>query len=803
MVLRCLACLAILLWQNVVVADPAEELTYEQTRKLLRTVSGIDEELLASESTALKALSYTQLRALQSLCTTKGFSARKLPDVIRQLPHLSLSTDHLELLDTFVGLPDAALTSSMELLSLLTAQPPMAGRVLAVLPKIAGADSAHLLIWIKQVLSLRESGQWAARSFFQLPGQTADSVQGGLDAIQKMNEHQHRAADALCSVANLTATDALPIFARLQQLEENAARISRAMFSLREMNSTEASRWLSEYMILSPTQMEQNFAQLSKKQKMQLLLAYSGSAQDFLWKINNLHDITDDLGQEIGNRSLSSMSYTELSRLFQRLDSTTRARFAAQIENAQRASNKALVISELRQATAQARRQAARDLTSANIYVLLARGSELYDSSFRDILVPVLHDRMATQFAGTLLSFLTATDPSGVFVADFITNLAQKGKLLTFLPGDSGQQRDILQLVAQSALTQQSSLLLFSATFQRLLENLQPESRSYLIQLMLAKIHTQPGLLADQIKLILQYYLDVRPKLLPGREQEQIASLLAATGRIKTEPYITTPFSEWKKDGLLASLSVFQQDDDGRESFLSNCANLLDHGYSPRLSTLYAALAAAPVETRQLSLIFSRPTSQQRQELAQIYQASAEHAVVIDWLKMVNGIQVVHSTCVYQGEQRQKELLQVFIKNKYEMFAQRGHSYWRQEQLIAPLTLLIKEGKITRQDLTAMPRFLSLGSCGGIRVYSELNRLFYNSVDILATVGTGKTAINNPYNQQFLEIIAQKGTFLTWQDVVDSSAEIFARNLGEDYLQPGSLPAILHKMTDLDADGPH
>jgi hypothetical protein len=91
---------------------------------------------------------------------------------------------------------------------------------------------------------------------------------------------------------------------------------------------------------------------------------------------------------------------------------------------------------------------------------------------------------------------------------------------------------------------------------------------------------------------------------------------------------------------------------------------------------------------------------------------------------------------------------------------------------------------------------MSLGSCGGIRAYSELATLFNNNVDILATVGTGKAVINNPYNQFLFEAVAKAGQTLSWDDLSELSSKIFKQGLGEDYLQPGSLPAILHKIMD-------
>ena len=142
------------------------------------------------------------------------------------------------------------------------------------------------------------------------------------------------------------------------------------------------------------------------------------------------------------------------------------------------------------------------------------------------------------------------------------------------------------------------------------------------------------------------------------------------------------------------------------------------------------------------------------------------------------------------------EMLRRFIHSRDEMLAQRGHSYWRSEQIIEPLTKLIKENKVTEYQLRDKQRFLSLGSCGGVKVYTTLTRLFAGSVDILATIGTGLALINDPYNKMFFEIIATNPATISWKTVAQQSSSIFQGGRGQDYLQPGSLTAILHKILD-------
>ncbi len=273
--------------------------------------------------------------------------------------------------------------------------------------------------------------------------------------------------------------------------------------------------------------------------------------------------------------------------------------------------------------------------------------------------------------------------------------------------------------------------------------------------------------------------------------------MIAKYGYIELNRLTATAFQEWKRDGKLQSLSIFQSDDDGRESFFSNCRTLLNSGYKPRLSNSYSLLSEDSSILATSYRITKSINAQPTNGLVELYRLLARHSIVIDWVKRVNNIEIVHSVFIYQGEMAQQRLLKQFIKKGHEMFAQRGHSYWRKEQLFDPITELVQSGSINDQDLLAKQRFISIGSCGGIRAYSELNHLFKNNVDILATVGSGKSIINDPYNQRFFEIIAKAPDTISWKEVAAKTFHIFKQGMGEEYLQPGGLPAILHKIKDM------
>jgi hypothetical protein len=74
--------------------------------------------------------------------------------------------------------------------------------------------------------------------------------------------------------------------------------------------------------------------------------------------------------------------------------------------------------------------------------------------------------------------------------------------------------------------------------------------------------------------------------------------------------------------------------------------------------------------------------------------------------------------------------------------------------------------------------------------------MFLGHIDILATIGTGMALINDPYNRNFFETVAKNPSTITWEDMAAKSSFIFANGRGQDYLQPGCLTAILHKILD-------
>jgi len=283
--------------------------------------------------------------------------------------------------------------------------------------------------------------------------------------------------------------------------------------------------------------------------------------------------------------------------------------------------------------------------------------------------------------------------------------------------------------------------------------------------------------------------LQTYPELLGPADRNLISRLIVRHGAVNLEQYQLTPFSEWKQDGRIGSVSMFHPDDDGRQSFVSNANLLVKNGYRLVSSQQYTITKMTPAFDQEI----------QRWSTSgypALFQAMRDRHFAVAFTKKIGDVTIVHTQFVYSDKEHQMEMLNRFIHSKDEMLAQRGHSYWRSEQIVEPLTQLLEDKKVTESDLRGKQRFLSLGSCGGVKAYTNLTRLFSGSVDILATIGTGLALINDPYNMMFFEIVANNASSITWKTVAQRSASIFQNGRGQDYLQPGSLTAILHKILD-------
>ncbi|MDW7774333.1 MAG: hypothetical protein SCH71_15715 [Desulfobulbaceae bacterium] len=767
-----------------------QDASWKRTVELYSLVPGLTEEQREYGRRIISSLNYNNRRVFRKMCTMPGIDFEHSLKAWARLQELDLSYEQVlsfeewsELRGTTADLALAALPE----IKTLEYEAGRSFRGYCRLPQIRAENALHT---IPLLVRFDDAQNKAAQSLFAVRGIHVDQALSGMGAIAVLRDNQARVAEAYCAVPGMAiqaALDALPLLA---QLHQDDAWNARALFLDSSMSPEEAWFWITGYFATPPEIQENQFYRLTLERRQILLKALYDAGEELIWKINNLHAVTDRFGLEISNYELQGYSTEEIKARFSALSPLVISRYA---ENFYGAAQKTTLIAILKEATALERVETGRRMTSANIYALLSQGSQLYDSSFRDILVPILKKRITDRFAGNLLLFLNDVDAGNQFVSDFVVSLAQKGKLTAFFPENTKEQEQILDLVAASAFEDEDSIILFSATFMHLLEVLQPAARSFLIDKMRGGAESGTAIYARLITVILQYYLQEFPDLLLPEERSSITSLMAAHGATNLHRYLTTPFAQWKSDGALSSISVFHPDDDGRNSFRSFAAMLLKSGYIPQLSDDFTVRPLSEGLQAEVKQIIGGIRSNNPAGLSTLFSSMYRNSYAVSFARQINKITVTHSTFVYNGGKDQEILMERFILNGTEMFAQRGHSYWRSEQIMDPLHELMQSGKVSEADLEAQQRFLSLGSCGGVKAYTRLDHMFLGNVDILATIGTGLAGINDPYNKNFFEVIAGNPSSITWKDVAEELAFIFKEH-GRDYLQPGSLPAILHKI---------
>lgn len=783
-----LAVLAVIVLPAVLpaVAQPdPNAVSARQTLAICQQAGGMDAGLFPM----IERMHYNAQRVFRKVCTLPNADYALLRQTGELLLQKRLSYEQVRSYEALAAMPRFNAQYALPALDAVSTLSFTAGRTFRNFTALHGATADQALAIIPQLNQASAMVNQAARAYFGIAGMPVDTAMEGLPIIVQMRNKQ---AQALISYAETPGMDPQTMVQGMdiiRKMGDVNVWNARSLFKNREVSGQEALAWLKNYFTLSTGQQEVIYDRLGGRQKSILLKGLYDGGEEAIWKINNLHAVTDENGYEFAAATLNRFSKARLQGLFDRLDATTRSRFGGRFAGA----GQGQAVAILRQATSAARVQAARDLTTANMYVVLAQGSELYDSSFRDVIVPVMKERIAKRSGGDLLNFLRDIDPESRFVSDFISSTAQKGKLTEFFPKDFARQKEILNLVGSSAFKDADSVLLFSATFSHLLKMLTPEARSHLITLMVRQTQSGNQQTAILVRVILQYYVQTYPELLGAEDRLLVSRLLVQQGVVNLERYQSTPFAEWKKDGKIASLSMFHPDDDGRQSFVSNASLLLKSGYQVQPSKYYTIGEMTPGLEQAIR-------SWARGSLVELFQAMRTRHFAVSFVKQVGGLTIVNTQFVYSGKEHQKKLLRRFILSGDEMLAQRGHSYWRSEQIIEPLTELLDENKITPADLRGKQRFLSLGSCGGVKVYTSLTRLFEGSVDLLASIGTGLAMINDPYNKSFCEIIANNPSSISWKQVAQQTAPIFASGRGQDYLQPGSLTAILHKI--LDESGP-
>ncbi|MFH1215452.1 MAG: hypothetical protein V1706_03020 [Pseudomonadota bacterium] len=765
----------------------------DKTMEIFGNVPGISVEQLDAGKGVVENMDYTSMRVFRALCSLPDMTPVEALRLLPSIKEDALGYDHLLLFEQFCALEGVTVHMALSALPEirdLGYTTVWSATSLFLVPKIKREQALSGLAALRD---MRDAGRWSAKAFFETMGQTGTSIAQGLARISVMSDPQNRAAEAGHKIGGITALQALSLMDDIKVIGPDDIANVRALLGLPEMTPAAAHAWLTGYFVLSEDDRDTAYMHLASDEKKILLRAFFNASDYFVRMINDFHSVCNQDGDEISEGELRSYSFDGLSALFYRLPGGARVKFSQAFSAALQKRDKGSVIYVLRDATAFSRKYAATQLSTANIYALMTRVSVLYDSSFRLILIPELQKRIASLSGGRLLTFLQGVDPENIFVANFVSSLSLKGRLGVFFPSDLAGQEEILELVAASAFQDENSLVLFAATFEKLLIAILPGARDFMIDKMLAKASDE-NIFAKQVRTILQYFLAEQPKILGQENKERIVSLLGKHAPINLGKYWETPFAEWRQDGVLSSLSVFHGDDDGHSSFVANCSFLVDKGYGLRSSVRFRSEGVSPVGNEMLRGILFNVGQKKSGGIDKLFTFLKQNEMVVDFFKQVGPVEVSHSISVYRGADSQQILLEQFINDRHEMFAHRGHSYWLNEHILDPLQKLLETGRIKKENLIGKTRFLSIGACGGVNIYADLTRTFCGTIDVLGSLGAGKTRINNLYNWFLFETVAGGKEEMSWKEVDSRAQPLFAEDPEKDYQLPGELPSILYKV---------
>jgi len=767
--------------------------TVERTLEALSRVAGITAEQLENSREMVKTLDYTNMRVFRALCGLPDITAA---EALRLLPGMAgepINYEHLQLFEQFCALEGVTVAIALQALGEMKEMDYVSVWAGVSLCRISVLAPDQALAAIRMLRTMHDPARWAAKSFFEISGHSPDSVSQGLNSIGRFSADQSWAAEANSRIAAITVQQALINMEAISRIvPENILNV-KALLALEGMTGPEAHTWLTGYFSKPSTNHDVDYQLLPAAKKTLLQQAYLNASDHVVRAINNLHAVTNSDGDEISDAQLASYSFGKLGTFFTRFPPETRSRFEGRFAGQAKIGEKGAAIATLKQATAFARMETARRLSSANIYVLMTRVSVLYDSSFRLILIPELHKRIAASYGGSLLRFMQAVDPENMHVANFVSSLALKARLAMFLPAYAAGQEAIIGLVLASAFKDENNLVLFAATFEKLLDGILPVTRGFLIDRMIFRARN-PTIFARLVRTILQYYLEGKPKILGVENAARISEVLAQYDSPPLAKYVKTPFAEWRQDGVLSGLSVFHGDDDGRNSFVANGSFLLGKGYQPRPSLRFSGGRTGGFEQEQLAALLKTVSRKESGSLARLYKFLKGTPLVVDFVKNVNNLQVSHSFAVYYDRETQQRLLAQFIQGGHEMYAPRGHSYWLNDHILGPLQHLVEQETVSHEELAAKQRFISIGACGGIKIYSDLTEIFCNKVDMLASLGAGTTGVNNLYNWFLFETVATEGGNISWKEMDRRAAFAFLEDPEKDYQLPGELPAILYKI---------
>ncbi len=447
--------------------------------------------------------------------------------------------------------------------------------------------------------------------------------------------------------------------------------------------------------------------------------------------------------------------------------------------------------------TVEKRKEIASNLLDIELFNLIWYWWELYTSSFRDILIPELVNRL-NKSKVWFIGFIKTVDKSWEQTLNFISAIIERWTIQKFNLKE-WELVKVFDLIKNEIFKNKENLIKFSLWLEKLFSLWNKKVTEHIVNDLIDKYENSWENIKQAIEVIFVYSKD-RLWNIDSNLKTKVDTYLNKS-KADIQDYLSINSNEWLKDNKLETKSVFVFDSDWKLSYHSFCRELLRNSYK------FDIKENMPTKLKYiLEKINSRHDITQEKWKSEKDEVKARNRLVeelvlfisnnknieITLTKKVNNVEIKHNLKVYTSSS--KDFIKDYLKSWSEWYIQRGHSYNRSELIDEQLSSLTIEEK---KKLKWQSNFVYLWSCWWMNDYTKVSESFWKKSDITATTWTWTMYINNPYVRRVFEYIAQnKGKKITWKDVAENKKikEIFSREYGEDYVVPWSLPHLLLKL---------
>ncbi|MEN8199879.1 MAG: hypothetical protein ABFR63_07370, partial [Thermodesulfobacteriota bacterium] len=202
---------------------------YAKTLEALSSVICGDDELLNYNKGLIRALSYTNKRALRAFSLLPDISAEELVLSLKRLVNTPISFDNLLLFERFVTLQGADVDNSWQFLEKMEALPYLPGRAMTGFELVDVLTAQDFLAAVDRVEQINEAGGWAVKAFMELPGHSREGIVRGIGMVESMREKQQWAVEQCCRMKGMDEYWALEVMAALRGLSGTDAWNARGL----------------------------------------------------------------------------------------------------------------------------------------------------------------------------------------------------------------------------------------------------------------------------------------------------------------------------------------------------------------------------------------------------------------------------------------------------------------------------------------------------------------------------------------------------------------------------------------------